>query len=44
MPNKLNKAYGKELDPMQADAEADEKRNPAFMQTGEGEPNLELDD
>jgi putative flavoprotein involved in K+ transport len=44
MPNKLNKAFEKELDPMRADAEAGVIRKPESLQTGGGEPNLELDD
>jgi hypothetical protein len=39
-----DKAFDKELDQMRADAEAGVIRNPERLQTGEGEPNLALDD
>ncbi|WP_454865943.1 hypothetical protein [Pseudomonas umsongensis] len=39
-----DKAFDKELDQMRADAEAGVIRNTEHMQTGEGEPNLALDD
>ncbi|KKX61282.1 hypothetical protein, partial [Pseudomonas putida] len=39
-----DKAFDKELDQMRADAEAGVIRKPEGLLTGEGEPNLALDD
>ncbi|WP_432668105.1 hypothetical protein [Pseudomonas umsongensis] len=39
-----DKAFDKELDQMRADAEAGVIRNPERLHTGEGEPDLALDD